>query len=99
MTLIDLSHPIADGTVTYPGLPAAKLGEYLGWDASHATYAPGVEFRIGKIEMVANTGTYIDTPAHRYRDGFDLSGLRLESVALRGVVFDASGAVDEIHSR
>jgi arylformamidase len=96
VTFIDLSHVLEDGTVTYPGLPAPKISDFLSWDASHATYAPGVEFQIGQIEMVANSGTYIDTPAHRYRDGFDLSALQLETVAnVSGVVFDASGAVDE----
>lgn len=95
MTFIDLSHVLEDGTITYPGLPAPKISDFLSWDASHATYAPGVEFQIGQIEMVANSGTYIDTPAHRYRDGFDLSALQLETVAnVSGVVFDASGAVD-----
>jgi kynurenine formamidase len=96
MTFIDLSHTIEDGTITYPGLPAPKISDFLSWDASHATYASGVEFQIGQIELVANTGTYIDTPAHRYRDGFDLSALQLETVAdVSGIVFDASGAVDE----
>jgi arylformamidase len=80
--LIDLSHTIADGLVTYPGLPAPVVSEHLSFEQSHAAYAEGTEFRIGRIEMVANTGTYLDTPGHRHRDGHDLSGLPLERCAL-----------------
>ncbi len=94
--LVDLSHEVADGTVTYPGLPAPVITDHLGWEASHDVYAPGVEFRIARIDMVANTGTYLDTPAHRYRDGFDLAGLPLDAVAdVPGVVVTAQApAVD-----
>jgi arylformamidase len=89
MTLIDLSHEIADGTITYPGLPGPVIGDHLSWDASHSVYAEGVEFQIGRIEMIANTGTYLDTPAHRWREGYDLSGLSLDAVAnVPGVVVD-----------
>jgi kynurenine formamidase len=92
-TLLDLSHPIQDGTITYPGLPAPTIGEHLSFDASHATYAPGTEFSIGRVEMVANTGTYLDTPAHRFRDGWDLAQLPLERVLdLPGTVIDARDA-------
>jgi kynurenine formamidase len=90
MALIDLSHDVGDGTITYPGLPGPVITDHLSFEASHATYAPGTEFRITRIEMVANTGTYLDTPAHRFRDGFDLAGLPLESVAdLPGLLVDA----------
>ena len=42
--------------------------------------------------MVGNTGTYLDTPSHRYRDGSDLADLPLEKVAaLPGRVIDAPG--------
>jgi arylformamidase len=89
--LIDLSHDVVHGMTTYPGLPAPVISDHLSFDASHANYAPGTEFQIGRIEMVANTGTYLDTPAHRYRGGSDLADLRLESVVdLRGVVVDAN---------
>ena len=72
---------------TYPGLPGPILCDYLSREASRAHYAPGVEFQIGKIEMVANTGTYLDAPFHRYPAGADLAGLSLESLAdLDGVV-------------
>ncbi len=66
---------------TYPGLPGPIICDYLSREASRARYAPGVEFQIGKIEMVANTGTYIDAPFHRYADGIDLAQLPLESLA------------------
>lgn len=79
-TLIDLSHEISDGLVTYPGLPAPQIDEYLTREASRARYAPGTEFSIGRITMVANTGTYLDTPFHRFADGFDLTDLRLEQL-------------------
>ncbi|MEO5717804.1 MAG: cyclase family protein [Chthoniobacterales bacterium] len=79
--LIDLSHSVENGMVTYKGLPAPIICDYLSREASRARYAPGTEFQIGKIEMVANTGTYIDSPFHRYPDGCDLSELKLESLA------------------
>jgi arylformamidase len=79
--LIDLSHSIEHGMITYPGLPAPLICDYLSREASRARYAPGVEFQIGKIEMVANTGTYLDSPFHRYADGKDLAGLPLEKLA------------------
>ncbi|HJO61789.1 MAG TPA: cyclase family protein [Desulfobacterales bacterium] len=86
--LIDLSHTIEDGLVTYKGLPAPAICDYLSWEASKAHYGEGVSFQIGKIEMVANTGTYIDSPFHRYADGNDLSELSLSSMAgLEGIMF------------
>lgn len=81
MPLVDLSHAIHAGMTTYPGLPGPEIGVHLGFDESAAVYAPGTEFAIGRIAMVANTGTYLDTPAHRYRDGHDLTGLPLERCA------------------
>jgi arylformamidase len=79
--LIDLSHTVEHGLVTYKGLPAPIICDYLSREASRKLYAPGTEFQIGKIEMVANTGTYLDSPFHRYADGKDLSELRLEQLA------------------
>jgi arylformamidase len=79
--LIDLSHTIEQGLITYKGLPAPIICDYLSREASRKLYAPGTEFQIGKIEMVANTGTYLDSPFHRYADGKDLSELRLEHLA------------------
>jgi arylformamidase len=79
--LIDLSHTVEHGMVTYKGLPAPIICDYLSREASRARYAAGTEFQIGKIEMVANTGTYLDSPFHRYPHGHDLSELSLESLA------------------
>lgn len=79
--LFDLSHTVEDGLITYKGLPAPIICDYLSREASRAHYAEGTEFHIGKIEMVANTGTYLDSPFHRYADGDDLSELRLENLA------------------
>ncbi|MDJ0752781.1 MAG: cyclase family protein [Ardenticatenaceae bacterium] len=89
-TCIDLSHTIEDGLVTYKGLPAPVICDFLSREASRELYAPGTEFQIGKIEMVANTGTYIDCPFHRYEDGKDLSEVTLEAfVDLEGIVIRA----------
>jgi arylformamidase len=81
MPFIDLSHTIEHGMTTYPGLPGPIICDYLSREASRAHYGPGVEFQIGKIEMVANTGTYLDSPFHRYAHGKDLAQLPLESLA------------------
>jgi arylformamidase len=94
---VDLSHEVEHGMVTYRGLPAPVVGEHLSREASRALYAEGTEFHIGKIEMVANTGTYLDAPFHRFADGRDLSELPLASLAdLAGVTVrhDAGRAVD-----
>jgi len=92
MRFIELSHVIQHRMVTYPGLPGPEIGEYLTWEDSRARYAPGTEFRIARISMVANTGTYLDTPAHRYRDGWGIADLSLQLVAaVPGVVIDAAG--------
>jgi arylformamidase len=92
--LIDLSHTISHGMTTYPGLPGPVICDYLSREASRGRYAPGVEFQIGKIEMVANTGTYVDSPFHRYADGADLSALSLDSLAdLDAIVVRAPGGV------
>jgi kynurenine formamidase len=89
---VDLAHVVADGQVTYPGLPAPVISDHLSREASRAHYAPGTEFHIGRIDMVTNTGTYLDTPAHRYADGWGLDALPLEAVAdLPGDVIDAQG--------
>jgi arylformamidase len=90
MRLVDLSHTVSDGLVTYPGLPAPAISAHLTFEDSHAVYDEGTEFTIGRIDMVANTGTYLDVPGHRHRDGHDLSGLALERCALLStVVVDA----------
>src|SRR5260221_7224233 len=89
---IDLSHTIEHGLITYKGLPAPVICAFLSREQSRQHYAPGTEFQIGKIEMVANTGTYLDSPFHRYEQGKDLSQLELTSLAdLDGVVIGADG--------
>jgi arylformamidase len=89
--IIDLSHTIEDGMITYKGLPAPIICDYLSREASRKHYTGGTEFHIGKIELVANTGTYVDSPFHRFADGVDLAGLPLESLAdLPGIVVHAT---------
>jgi kynurenine formamidase len=88
--LVDVSHVVEHGMITYKGLPAPLLCDFLSREQSRSHYAPGTEFHIGKIEMVANTGTYLDSPFHRYATGKDLSELPLERLAnLDGVVIAA----------
>lgn len=88
--LIDLSHIVEHGMITYKGLPAPIICDFLSREDSRSHYAEGTEFNIGKLEMVANTGTYVDSPFHRFADGIDLSELPLESLAdLEGVVVHA----------
>ena len=85
-TLIDLSHTIEDGLITYKGLPAPIICDFLSREESKKHYADGTTFQIGKIEMCSNTGTYLDSPFHRYEEGKDISELDLESLAsLEGV--------------
>src|SRR5258705_12442625 len=81
ITLIDLSHTIEHGLVTYKGLPAPIICDYLSRENSKQFYEEGTTFQIGKIEMVSNTGTYIDCPFHRFENGKDLSEIGLESFA------------------
>lgn len=86
--VVDLSHPIRAGLVTYPGLPAPVIEPHLTRADSRQKYAPGTEFAMDVITMIGNTGTYLDSPFHRYADGRDLAGLDLESlVGLRAEVY------------
>jgi arylformamidase len=90
--LVDLSHTVFDGLVTYKGLPAPIICDFLSREDSIGKYEEGTEFQIGKIEMVSNTGTYIDCPFHRYAHGKDLSEVELEAFAnLDAVTIHASG--------
>ena len=85
--LVDVSHVVEHGMITYKGLPAPLICDFLSREQSKKHYAPGTEFHIGKIEIVANTGTYLDSPFHRYANGKDLSELPLERLAnLNGIV-------------
>ena len=86
--LIELSHIIEDGMTTYTGLPGPVISDHMSRQDSESHYSDGTTVQIGKIEMVANTGTYIDAPFHRYAEGIDLSGLEMASIAnLAGIVF------------
>lgn len=78
--VVDLSHPIAEGMVTYPGLPAPTITPHLTRAASRERYAPGTEFAMDVITMIGNTGTYLDAPFHRYADGADLASLNLDTL-------------------
>jgi arylformamidase len=90
--LIDLSHTIESGMVTYKGMPAPIVCDHISHLQSRGSYAPGTEFQIGRINMVANTGTYIDTPYHRYPHGADLSMTPLPNMAqIPGVVVRVVG--------
>jgi kynurenine formamidase len=91
--IVDLSHAIEHGTITYPGLPGPVISDHLSREASRQRYASGYEFQIGRIDMVSNTGTYLDTPFHRFPDGHDLSGLDPARVAaVPGIVVDGGDA-------
>jgi Predicted metal-dependent hydrolase len=80
-TFVDLSHTIEHGMITYRGVPAPLICDFLSRQASRQHYAEGTEFHIGRIDMVANTGTYLDSPFHRFENGKDLSQLPLTSLA------------------
>jgi kynurenine formamidase len=94
--LVELSHVIEDGMTTYKGLPGPRICDFWTRDHSRQFYDDGSSFQIGRIDMIANTGTYLDAPFHRYEDGADLAGLRLEQLAeLDGVLVRAEAqAVD-----
>jgi kynurenine formamidase len=96
MTLIDLSHVVEDGMTTYKGLPGPHICDYWTREESAAHYDDGSTFQVGRIDMVANTGTYLDAPFHRFEDGPDLAGLELARLAaLPGLVVRAEGpAID-----
>ena len=86
---IELNHILEDGMMAYPGLARPKIGAFLDHDASRPRYNDQAEFYLGKVEMVCNLGTYLDSPFHRYRDGLDLSQVPLERVAgIPGIVLD-----------
>lgn len=86
---IDLSHTVEDGLITYKGLPAPIICDFMSHEQSRKHYAEGTEFQIGKIEMVGNSGTYIDAPFHRYSDGYDIADLKLEQLTnLEGIIIN-----------
>jgi kynurenine formamidase len=93
--LIDLSHAIEAGMITYPGLPAPTITPYLTREKSKTIYAAGTEFAMDIITMIGNTGTYLDSPYHRYEDGADLASLELKTlVNLRAEVFHLDDSVE-----
>src|SRR4051794_25797372 len=97
--LIDVSHPIEAGMTTYPGLPVPEIRQHLTREASRGHYAPGVEFRIDVITLCGNTGTYLDSPLHRYADGPDLASLPLERlVEVHAVRIDVTSAGRAVHA-
>ncbi|WP_405066339.1 cyclase family protein [Kribbella sp. NBC_01510] len=90
---VDLSHGIRDGMITYPGLPAPEISDHLSRQASREIYAAGTEFSISRISMVANTGTYLDSPFHRFAEGADIAALSLSRLTdLDGVVIRVLGS-------
>lgn len=92
---VDLSHEIVDGMITHPGIPAPAISRFLTHESSAARYAPGTTFEIGRIDLVANTGTYLDTPAHRFAGRPDLAALALDRVVdLPGVLVDCRDRVE-----
>jgi kynurenine formamidase len=100
---IELNHVIEDGMEAYPGLPSPKIGAILDHQESRSRYEDQAEFYLGKVEMVCNLGTYLDSPFHRYRNGSDLSQIPLERVAgIPGIVFDGIASKDRsitIHAK
>ncbi|YCK40693.1 cyclase family protein [Actinomadura sp. ATCC 39365] len=95
--IVELSHRITEGMTTYPGVPGPTLGTHLSRADSREVYAPGTEFEIGVITLAANTGTYLDTPHHRYAGGRDLAQVPLSRLAdLPGLVVPASADGREV---
>jgi len=93
--LVDLSHTIFNGLITYKGLPAPIICDYLSRERSRALYEAGTEFQIGRIDMVSNTGTYIDCPFHRFENGKDLSEVDLEAfVDIDAISIHSKGATE-----
>ena len=89
---IELNHPIHAGLETYPGIPGPVITDFLSREDARGRYAPGTDFQIGRIELIANTGTYLDTPAHRFEGRGDLTDVPLDRVAdLPGLLVDVTG--------
>jgi arylformamidase len=96
-TLIDVSHSVEHGMITYKGLPAPIICDYLSRETSKKNYQKGTSFQIGSVTMASNTGTYVDVPFHRYEDGKDLSEFQLSRLAnLEGIKIDISSSVKSI---
>ena len=94
---VEISHPIDPGMITYAGLPGPVVSEHLTREASRSHYSDGTTFSIGRVEMVANTGTYVDAPFHRFGNGADVAGLPLDRLAdVDGIVIDATATGREV---
>lgn len=97
---VEISHPIDAGMITYAGLPGPLVSEFLSREASRGKYAEGTTFSIGRVDIVANTGTYVDAPFHRFAEGGDVADLPLEKLAdLEAVVIDATNAGRAVDAR
>jgi kynurenine formamidase len=93
--LIDLSHPIENGMITYPGLPAPVISDFWSRESTRGKYSEGTTFQIGRVDMIANTGTYLDAPFHRYAEGPDVAALPLERLAdILGIRIDLTARRD-----
>lgn len=89
---IELSHPVEDGLVTYPGLPAPVITDFLSREGSRSRYAEGTTFHIGRVDMIGNSGTYVDAPFHRFDGRADIASLPIASLAnLSSVVVRMTG--------
>src|SRR5262252_3028498 len=89
--IVDLSHTIESGMTTYPGLPAPSVSDYWSRESTRGKYAEGTTFQIGRVDMIANTGTYLDAPFHRFAEGSDVAGLAIDRlVDLPGLAIDAT---------
>ena len=97
MRLVELNHVIEPGMVTYKGLPGPLICDFLSREASQGNYVAGTEFQIGRIDMVGNTGTYLDTPFHRYADGADLAGVALVGIDSHNID-DTAGNARPVHT-
>ena len=67
--------PHPPGLQTHPGLPAPTTTPFRTREGYRA--ASGTDFQIDQVTMVGNTGTYLDSPFHRFADGGDLASVPL----------------------
>ncbi|MFF5297005.1 cyclase family protein [Paractinoplanes globisporus] len=81
LEFVELSHVISDGMTTFPGVPGPAISPHLTWAESRSRYAEGTEFSMDRVDLIGQTGTYLDSPRHRYEGGTDLAGLPLERLA------------------
>jgi len=95
MRFVEVSHTIEAGMKTYPGLPEPRVEVLLDHESSRARYDGQAEFLIASLHLCGNTGTYVDSPLHRHRNGADLAGLSLDRLAhVPAVVVNAPSGLD-----